>query len=351
MAPGELSTQSSPQHGTARRSSSPDSCSSDTPATCPECLFLPSRPTAGDDFTTTLHNSSAGQKVAVVRVGGAITAVFIKEQSGEVWECSPNQITFPSSTSGSTHAAAAAAGSAPPTSAHSAAGARVSTTGSTTLTAEAAHKLYRSLNRSSSSLSRGGAHNSSSGAGSHSAAGGRGSLGGCGHRSGSSAGSISRGGTHRDGSTGGGSNGSGRKGSSPGSHLDLWHTHGHDTHAAADASAAALGYCCSQHTPCSVGQHQHQAADIPTGKRATDKGAFSIVKGVKKLVVQWQQRRLERQQRRAAAYVEGLDDAARKAVRLAGCQSFILPHHWTDGAKREAREQRRLRVILAAYRV
>jgi hypothetical protein len=46
-----------------------------------------------------------------------------------------------------------------------------------------------------------------------------------------------------------------------------------------------------------------------------------------------------------------LDDAARKAVRLAGCQSFILPHHWTDGAKREAREQRRLRVILAAYRV
>jgi hypothetical protein len=63
----------------------------------------------------------------------------------------------------------------------------------------------------------------------------------------------------------------------------------------------------------------------------------------------WQQRKVQ-QQRQAAAYLEELDEAARLSMRLAGCDSFVLPRHWSASARKQAKEQRRLRVLLAAYR-
>jgi hypothetical protein len=70
-------------------------------------------------------------------------------------------------------------------------------------------------------------------------------------------------------------------------------------------------------------------------------------------IAEWRQQCKVQQlllQRQAAAYLEELDHAARLSMRLAGCGSFVLPRHWSDSARKQATEQRRLRVLLAAYR-
>jgi hypothetical protein len=63
---------------------------------------------------------------------------------------------------------------------------------------------------------------------------------------------------------------------------------------------------------------------------------------------EWRKQRKEQQQRQAAAYLEELEQGARLAMRLAGCHSFVLPRHWSGSARAQAKEQRRLRVLLAA---
>jgi hypothetical protein len=74
-----------------------------------------------------------------------------------------------------------------------------------------------------------------------------------------------------------------------------------------------------------------------------------VLAAAKARLTEWRQARKAQQQAQAAAYWQELDEAAHLAVRLAGCQSFVLPRNWPQGARQQVQEQRRLRVLLATY--
>jgi hypothetical protein len=264
----------------------------------PECLFSDNPPRITSSFTTKVYTSNQGQKVAVVRAGNIVMAAFVKEPSGEVWECDPGQVTFKGNSSSQTQTAAA--------STECAAGGKQLTR---LLTADAAARVYHALNRSGSSNSTGGSRRHAIG---------------CGSCISSASGALSSSGLSGSSSNSTRFNGDKSAGGMPGASSSTAFDHG-----------SVPGASCS--TP-SKEQQQQQRRSL---------GLFAFLTS---RVTEWRQQRMVQQQRQAAAYLEELEEAAHQAMRLAGCHSFVLPRHWSDSARKQAQEQRRLRVLLTAYR-
>jgi hypothetical protein len=228
-----------------------------------------------------------------VRAGNIIMAAFVKEPSGEVWECDADQDTFTGGSASQTQTTAAGT--------ECAAGGE-GLTG--LLTADAAARVYHALNRSGSSSNSGGSRR---------------------HGCGSCISNIS-GAFPSSNSSNSWSNSFKSAGGMPGAYSNT-----------ASSNGSVSGVSCSSHSSTTSKQQQRQQR-------------LRIFAFLTSRITAWREQRMVQQQRQAAAYLEELEEAAHQAMRLAGCQSFVLPRHWTDSARKQAEQQRRLRVLLTAYR-
>jgi len=269
-----------------------------------DSLFDNSLPRS-DSFTTTCYNTSKGQKVAVVRLGSVITSVFVREPTGEVWECPPDQVIIPETH----HTQPATSHNPQPHSTLAAAAAAQHCSSSTVLTAEAAAKLYVSMNGGKASTHT---HRNASAAGSADSS----------FSSRNSSSSLSPR-HHSQCSTG--------TAGTPATHL----------HSVTEASTARGAGMTTNPTS----SHRNRSKG---GVHAW--GLQSVFSYVKSSFRVWQQQRKLQKQCQAAAYIDAIDDAAHVAMRVAGCHSFVLPRYWPDSARKAVRQQRRLRVLLTAYK-
>lgn len=288
---------------------------------------------SSSSFTTTCYSTIKGQKVVVVRSGRVIVSVFVQEPSGEVWECPVDQVIIPASNGGGGGDGASGHQGVDTTSSSSnsrtiAAAVTAAVGAAAPLSAQAAAKLVRCLNGgtrtaecSNRAVKRVSSTNSMP----------------C---------STADSGRMRPGSSAYCSAGCRQTGSITGSCRCCTTEQPYSATPGASGSVPVCN-CNSSSRSSNATTGSHACGwDSNTSSTDTRWPFFGLLFALPK--AERQLRQAAKSRCAASAYIDSLDAAAHEAIRGAGCDSFVLPRYWSR--PKDVQQQRRLRVLLLAYR-